>query len=148
MGTVHRDHSNLVNIEKRLKGGRIGVRAHSNSPRKTAISTGGSIYPVEGKEKGVYAFVLAQLELAGSEKSNCLRPRPKKCGPFSVVSSRYLDRGRVLDRGDGRRLVNARVRDLCSGAQEKLTREGASMKRKLLMLAVLLSAALGLLAAT
>src|SRR5450631_1000425 len=34
MGTVHRDHSNLVNIEKRLKRGRVEAREHSNSPRK------------------------------------------------------------------------------------------------------------------
>jgi len=74
MGTVHRDHLNLVNIEKRLKRGRVEAREHSNSPRKIAISTRGSIYPVEFREKGVYAFVLARLELAGAEKQNRLRP--------------------------------------------------------------------------
>src|ERR1700675_347783 len=65
MGTVHRDHLNLVSIEKRLKGGRIGARDHSNSPRKTAISTGGSIYPVECKRKGGLRLCFGMLGACG-----------------------------------------------------------------------------------
>jgi hypothetical protein len=62
--------------------GRVGGREHSNSPRKIAISTRGSIYPVEGKEKGVYAFVLAHLELAGDENQNRLAAYPKEIWTF------------------------------------------------------------------
>jgi hypothetical protein len=49
-----------------------------------------------------------------------------------------------LDRGDGRQQVNIKVRDLCRGTQEKLTKKGESMKRKFAVLAVLLCAAFGL----
>jgi hypothetical protein len=66
MGTVHRDHLNLVNIETKIKKREDrSSRAFQLTP-KIAISTGGSIYPVECKEKGVYAFVLARLELLGA----------------------------------------------------------------------------------
>jgi len=41
------------------------------------------------KPMGVYAFVYAHLEHAGAENWNRRRLTAKKCGPFSVVSSRY-----------------------------------------------------------
>jgi hypothetical protein len=50
-------------------------------------------------------------------------PIQKKCGPFSVISSRYLDRGRVWIVGteDGKR--TSQVSDLCGGTQEKLLKK-------------------------
>ena len=54
-----------------------------------------SIYPVECYANGVFASVSVPVEPADAENQSRSRPRPKKCGPFSLVSSRYLDRGRV-----------------------------------------------------
>src|SRR2546429_9797055 len=120
MATVHRDHLNLVNIEKRLKRGRVGVREHSNSPQRSRSLRAEVYIQSNAKKRGFYAFVLAQLELAGAEKPNCLRLCPKKCGPFSVLSSRYLDRGRVWIVGTEDSERTARSAISCSGTQVKL----------------------------
>jgi hypothetical protein len=56
----------LGKYRKKIKGREDrSSRAFQLTP-KIAISTGGSIYPVECKEKGVYVFVLARLELLGA----------------------------------------------------------------------------------
>jgi hypothetical protein len=43
--------------------------------------------------------LLPHLELAGAENQNRRQTIPKKCGPFSVVSPRYLDIARLQGEG-------------------------------------------------
>jgi hypothetical protein len=50
---------------------------------------GPELYPVESKTNEVYVFVLVYLQLTDAENQNRRADIPKKCGPFSVVSSRY-----------------------------------------------------------
>ena len=81
----------------------MSSRDVSNAPEEIAISKAKSIYHVECKTNRVYAFVFTYLKLVNAENHNRRLPIPNKCGPFSAVSARYLDRGRVwvVGAGDG-----------------------------------------------
>jgi hypothetical protein len=80
----------------KARGARLRLRTLPILPQESAISTALEVYTVSNAKpnRGLRLWVQSfgdcwyrNLEGSGT--------MAKKCGPFSVVSSRYLDRGRV-----------------------------------------------------
>src|SRR2546429_9637532 len=120
MATVHRDHLNLVNIEKRLKRGRVGVREHSNSPQRSRSLRAEVYIQSNAKKRGFTPLFWPSWNSLVRKNRTACGFAPKKCGPFLVLSSRYLDRGRVWIVGAEDSEWTARSAISCSGAQVKL----------------------------
>ncbi len=67
----------------------MSARTFPIHPKNRDLYGPGVYTQSDANTNGVSAFVFAHLELAGAENHNRRWPLPKKCGPFSVVSSRY-----------------------------------------------------------